>query len=249
MNAEEALVIRSTNYGENNKIITLLTKQKGKVGVMAKGAKKPRSQLSAGSQLLTHGHFLYQKGKGLGTLYQADSIESFRYIKSDITVMAHAAYMIDMIDKLIEDNRPSPALFSWLIKLLELLEDKRPPQVIRLIFDLRMLGIAGIQPELDQCVSCGGREGPFSFSFSLGGLLCRQCRHRDPNSVALPDPVTRLFYVFKKIDPNQIGSISLKPETITLMSDIVDAYYDQYLGLNLKTKRFLKQLEKLDEDP
>lgn len=247
MHAEEALVIRATNYGESNKILTLLTKEKGKIGVMARGAKKPKSSLSSGSQLLTHGHFLYQKGKGLGTLYQADSIDVFRYIKSDITVMAHAAYMINMVDRLTEENQPSPALFNWLLKLLELLEDQRPPRVLRLIFDLRMLGLAGIQPELEHCVSCGGREGPFSFSFALGGLLCHACKRHDPTSLLLPDAVTRLFYLFKKIDPNQIGSISLKPETVAFMQQILDAYYDQYLGLNLKTKQFLDQVDKLDE--
>ncbi|WEG14242.1 DNA repair protein RecO [Pullulanibacillus sp. KACC 23026] len=246
MNSDEALVIRSTNYGETNKIITLLTKEKGKIGVMARGAKRPKSPLHSGSQLLTHGLYLYQKSRGLGTLYQADSIEGFRYIKSDLVAMAHAAYIIEMVDKLVEENQPSPSLFSFILKLLELLEDKRPPQVLRLIFDLRMLGLAGIQPELSSCAACGGRSGPYSFSFSTGGLLCTECRNQDPTAVPLPDPVTRLFYLFQKIDPNKIGDISLKPETVQLMSAILDQYFDQYSGLRLKSKQFLKQLDKLD---
>ncbi len=239
-------MIRSTNYGESNKILTLLTKEKGKIGVMARGAKKPRSKLASGSQLLTHGQYLYQKGKGLGSLYQADPIELFRYIKSDITVMAYAVYMIDMVDKLTEEGQPLPTLFSWLLKLLELLEEKRAPKVLRIIFDLRMLKLAGIQPELEGCVSCGGQDGPFSFSIGLGGLVCANCRHQDSHAYPLPNSVTRLFYLFQKIDPNQIGEITLKEETVQLMTKMIDEYLEHYSGLNLKSKRFIDQIEKLE---
>lgn len=246
MNSDEAIVLRSINYGESNKIITLLTKERGKIGVMARGAKKPRSPLHSGSQLLTHGHYLFQKNKGLGTLYQAETIEGFRYIKSDLVAMSHAAYMLEMVDKLIEENLPSPSLFNWLLKLFELIEEKRPPEVVKLVFELRMLHFAGIQPELNGCASCGSQHGPFSFSFGLGGLLCSECKGQDLAAVPLPDPVTRLFYLFQKIDPNQIGNITLKQETIQLMTHILDHYFEQYSGLRLKTKQFLKQLDQLD---
>jgi DNA repair protein RecO (recombination protein O) len=242
----EALVIRSTTYGESNKIITLYSKEMGKVGVMARGAKKPKSKLGPGSQLFTHGHYLYQKGRGLGTLYQGEAIETFRYIKSDLKSMAYAAYMVDMVDKLTEEAQPYPSLFEWLLKLLELLEEKRPPEVLRLIFDIRMLGLAGIAPELDQCASCGGKEAPFFFSIAFGGFLCHQCSRKDERSVGLPNPVSRLFHLFKRLDPNKIGEISIKPETIKLMTNLLDAYFDHYSGLRLKTKQFLDQLGKMD---
>lgn len=242
----EALVIRSTTYGESNKIITLYSKEMGKVGVMARGAKKPKSKLGPGSQLLTHGHYLYQKGRGLGTLYQGEAIETFRYIKSDLKAMAYAAYMVDMVDKLTEEGEPFPSLYEWLLKLLELLEEKRSPEVLRLIFDIRMLGLAGIAPELDQCASCGGMDAPFSFSLAYGGFLCHHCSKKDERSVALPNAVARLFHLFKRLDPNQIGDISIKPETIKLMRGLLDAYFDHYSGLRLKTKQFLDQLDKME---
>ena len=74
----EGIVIRSTNYGETNKIVTLYTKEFGKIGVMARGAKKPNSRFSAVTQMFHYGTYLFQGSRGLGQLQQAETIESFR---------------------------------------------------------------------------------------------------------------------------------------------------------------------------
>ena len=80
----EGIVIRTTDYGETNKIVTIYSREFGKVSAMARGAKKPKSRLAAISQLMTHGHFLIQMGSGLGTLQQGEIISSMKEIREDI---------------------------------------------------------------------------------------------------------------------------------------------------------------------
>ncbi|MGE0992705.1 DNA repair protein RecO, partial [Bacillus sp. GMa5/2] len=72
----EGIVIRTTDYGETNKIVTIFSRELGKISAMARGAKKPKSRLASVSQLMTHGHFLIQMGSGLGTLQQGEIIST-----------------------------------------------------------------------------------------------------------------------------------------------------------------------------
>lgn len=77
----EGIILRTTDYGETNKIVTILTREWGKYGVMANGAKKPKSRLSAITQPFTYGYFLVQRGSGMGSLQQGEIISSLRSLK------------------------------------------------------------------------------------------------------------------------------------------------------------------------
>lgn len=93
----EGIVIRTIPYGESNKIVTLLTQEAGKITVMARGAKKPRSKLAAVTQPFTLGSFLIRKGRGMGTLSQGEQIESMRFIREDLEATSYASYILSLI--------------------------------------------------------------------------------------------------------------------------------------------------------
>ncbi|TCP32352.1 DNA replication and repair protein RecO [Scopulibacillus darangshiensis] len=247
MEKAEGIVIKTINYGETNKIITVFTKEHGKVGLMARGAKKTKSRLSAASQLLFFGQFLYQKSKGLGTLYQGETIEPLRNIKADIFKMAYAAYIVEVIDKLTEQNVRNPFLYDLLIRILTYIEEGVDPEVLTLIFDVKMMGPAGIEARFDGCVHCGEETGPFSFSVDRGGYLCKRCAHTDEHALPMSAAAARLLRLFKHIDISRLGKINLKPETVKEMKRIMTVYYDQYSGLHLKSKRFLDQMASFEQ--
>ncbi|GGE47103.1 DNA repair protein RecO [Pullulanibacillus camelliae] len=242
----EGIVIHTTDYGETNKIVTLYTKELGKVGVMARGAKKPRSKLSAGSQFLTYGLYLFTKGKGLGTLQQADPIDPFRYIKADIEKMAYASYIVDVIHKLSDKDVHFAAIYQWVYHLLKYMDEGLDPQVLTFIYEIKMLPVLGIEAEVDRCVRCGQAEEGVAFSVSQGGILCQRCHSSDPNALPLSSTSAKLLRMFKHIQVDRIGKIALKEETKQQIKTVIDAYYEAYSGLNLKTKRFIDQLQGLD---
>jgi len=107
----EGIVIRTTDYGETNKIITIFTREWGKIGVMARGAKKPNSRLSSVTQLFTHGYFLVQRGSGLGSLQQGEIATSLRSIGEDIFLTAYASYIVELTDKCTDEKKTKPFSF------------------------------------------------------------------------------------------------------------------------------------------
>lgn len=106
----EGIVIRSVDYGESSKVVTLFTRENGKLGVMARGAKKTKSRLAAVSQLFSHGYFLCKAGPGAGMpdLSQGDILDSFRDMRQSLTATAYAAYIAELLDRLTHEREPNP---------------------------------------------------------------------------------------------------------------------------------------------
>ncbi|MBM7645792.1 DNA repair protein RecO (recombination protein O) [Scopulibacillus daqui] len=248
MEKAEGIIIKTINYGETNKVITLFTREHGKIGLMARGAKKAKSKLAAASQLLMYGQFLFKRGKGLGVLYQGEPILSFRSLKTDLNKMAYAAYIVEMLDKLTDSNIKNPYLFELLLQILSYIDEGVDPDVLTRIFEVKMLKTAGIEPELNACVHCGSNDGPFSFSMSSGGLICRRCSRNDQYVMPISQTSVKLLRLFKYFDLKRLGEVNLKKETKDELKHILSAYYDHYSGLNLKSKRFLDQLDAFEKN-
>lgn len=244
----EGIVIRTTDYGETNKVVTLYTREWGKVGVMARGAKKPNSRLSAVTQLFTYGYFLIQKGSGLGSLQQGELISSLRAIREDIFLTAYASYIVELTDKATADEKkPNPFLFELLYQTLTLMNDGYDTDIITNIYEMKMLDLFGLHPCLNQCSVCGSTDGQFSFSIREGGFICHRCLDKDPYHLKISQAAVKLLRIFYYFDLARLGSIDVKPETKVELKKIISAYYDEYSGLHLKTKKFLKQMDKMKD--
>jgi DNA repair protein RecO (recombination protein O) len=239
----EGIVIRTTDYGETNKIVTLYTREFGKVGVMARGAKKPNSRLSAVTQLFTYGQYLFQSGTGLGSLQQGEMISSMRAIREDIFLTAHASYIVDLTDKVTEDRKSNPFLFELLFQTLNYMNEGYDMEILKNIYEMKMLNVQGLYPILDKCANCGSTEGEFNFSIREGGLLCHRCFELDPYRIKIGSGTVRLLRLFYLLDLHRLGNISVKPETKAELKKVISSYYDEYSGLYLKTRRFLDQMD------
>jgi DNA repair protein RecO (recombination protein O) len=239
----EGIVIRTTDYGETNKIVTIYTREWGKIGVMARGAKKPKSRLSSVTQLFTHGYFLTQRGTGLGSVQQGEIITSFRSIGEDIFLTAYASYIVELTDKCTEDKKPNPFHFELLFQTLNYLNEGYDPDVLLYIYEMKMLNVMGLYPILNQCSVCGSTDGHFSFSIREGGFICHRCLEKDPYHFKLSPATVKLLRLFYYFDLSRLGNISVKEETKTELKTVITAYYEEYSGLHLKTKKFLNSMD------
>ncbi|MGG1573591.1 DNA repair protein RecO [Fictibacillus sp. NRS-1165] len=242
----EGIVIRKVDYGETNVILTLFTRENGKIGVMARGAKKPKSRLSSVAQLFTYGHFVFQQSRGLGSLSQGEIIDSFRGIKEDLFKTAYCAYMVEFLGKVTEEKTPQPYLFEHLWQSFNLINDGADPEVITFIFEMKMLQQAGIGPQVNHCANCGRTEGEFAFSIREGGFLCDRCHPMDPNLIPLTQATARLLRLFYHFDLNRLGNISLKKQTKDEIRFVLSTYINEYSGLYFKSKKFIDQLNKFE---
>lgn len=241
----QGIVIRNQDYGETHKLVTIFSKELGKITAIARGAKKTRSRMSSVTQLFTQGEYLIYLSKGLSTLQQGQIINSYRHIGEDIEKTAYAAYIIELTDKLTDDKERDPFIYDQLVLTLQWINDETDFLVPVMMYELKLFRKGGFSPVLDKCVRCSSVEFPFAFSIEEGGLLCNRCRYLDNNAVGLGDSFVKLINTLQKVGLERVGNISIKRENVRLLRNLLDEYYDKYGGFLLKSKRFLAQIDLL----
>ncbi|MFC4778512.1 DNA repair protein RecO [Paenibacillus sp. GCM10023252] len=240
----EGIVIRSMDYGEGNKIVTLLTKGNGKVGVLIRGAKKLKSRHSSLAQPFTYGEFVFFRNSGLGTLNHGEILESHHKLREGLDLAAYASYAAELTDRALQEDEAGSFVFEQLKACLAGLAEGKDAQIVVHVYEMRILETAGYGVQLDECVSCGSAQGPFKLSPAAGGILCTRCYHRDPAALAMSDGAFKLLRLFSRMDLRRLGSIQVKTETKAELKLLIRRLMDMHLGLQLKSRQFLDQLDK-----
>ncbi|HBI03700.1 MAG TPA: DNA repair protein RecO [Paenibacillaceae bacterium] len=244
----EGIVLRATDYGESNKILTVFTRNSGKVSMMARGAKKSKSRFTAVSQLFSHGYFLYHGGSGMVTLQQGDLIRSFRGIREDLIKTAYAVYLVEFLDKMMSDEDISSYLFDTLLTALNWMDQDKDVEMVTRLFELKLLQIHGYRPRFEGCVHCGKNDPPFFMSIMEGGFVCQSCAsyRQDSSFIAVGPGAVKILRLFQEIHMNQVGNIQVKPETKEQLRKVMFSFIDEYTHVTLKSRRFLEQLDLLN---
>lgn len=239
-------MLRATDYGETNKIVTLLTSKYGKLAVMAKGANKPKSRLAAVAQPFCHGDWLYYGGSaGMPSVSQADVINSFRGIREDIYQSAYAACMAELTDRVVLEREPFAGVFPLLLRMFEALNQGKDGEVLLRLFEVKMMYAAGIQPDLYHCANCGRAiSESVRFSVRHAGPLCQDCHESDPHAVWMKPAAFKLLKLFQQIDAGRLGTINVHADVKQQLDKITRNYLEEHGGFYLKSRRFLDQLDK-----
>ncbi|WP_405157608.1 DNA repair protein RecO [Paenibacillus sp. FSL H8-0283] len=242
----EGIVIRSMDYGEGNKIITLCTESGGKVGVLVRGAKKPKSRHAALVQPFTYGQYVYFRNTGLGTLNAGEIVESYHELREDLIKASYASYACELLDRVLQDEETGTFWFKQLKACLQALKEEKDPVVITSLYEMKILQASGYGPQFDECISCN-QERPNEQLFispRLGGVLCRACKHFDPPAMSVSPKALKLLRLFAQLDLQRLGNISVSESTRDEIKKLMRAFMDHQLGLNLKSRSFLDQMEK-----
>lgn len=239
------IIIRTQDYGETHKLVTIISKKIGKFTALARGAKKSKSRMAAVTQPFIYAQFFVYVNSGLSTIQQGEMIDSFRAIREDIIKTAYTAYITELTDKLMDSQNPDIYLFDQLYETMRWIEENEEADIPLMMYELKLYNKGGFAPTVDKCANCGSKEAPFSFSIAEGGLLCRRCMNIDMQAISLPSAAVKLLHVFSNVPLERVGTISVKPENKDMLRKILDAYYDQYGGYYLKSRKFLNQLDLL----
>lgn len=233
----EGIVIGDTNYSESSKILNILTKEYGIIGVMSKGCRKVKSNLRTVSNKLTYGYFnVYYKENGLSTLISVDLKRYFKSIMTDIIKISYATYLIELTNQTYKQN-PNEDIYNLLIDGLNKLEDGFDPLIITNIIELKYLDYLGIGINVDGCNICGNQTEIITLSSKSGGFVCKNCYTNEKLVSEKAIKVIRMFYY---VDISKISKLDLSIQTTKEISEFLDEYYDLYSGLYLKSKNFLK---------
>ncbi len=189
----EGIILRSRTFGEADKILTILTKDRGKIEAVARGARRPRNRLVGASQQFSYLRVLVFEGKSIPQLSQAEIIRSFSILRDDLVKMAYAAWWAEVIDVFLPWAEVNEEVFRFLLAGLLVLEKAEEPALLSCAFELRLLKYFGFQPALEVCARCSRPVGQAVAGFSVeeGGVICPHC-HQEQAVKLLPLSVASL---------------------------------------------------------
>jgi len=238
----EGIVLSETNYSESSKILNVFTKEYGLIGIMSKGCRSMKSKLRGVSRKLLYGTFhIYHKEKGLSTLIGVDVINSYSKIVMDLEKISYASFILELTNQVVKEN-DDEEIFNLITSTLQKIEEGFNPLILTNILELKLLDYLGVSPSLDACSICGSTKDIITVSSLHGGYICRNCHQND---TLVSDKTVKMIRLFYYVDISNITKLEVNDKIIKEINEFLDDYYDRYTGIYLKSKKFIKELNKL----
>ena len=240
----QGIVLRVTDYNDRDALLTLLTRDQGKLTVKARGLRRKNSPLIAPCQLLAYGEFTLFEYRGQYTVNEAHSIELFTPLRRDLTKLSLGTYFAQAAEVLSQEDYPSPELLSLLLNCLFALSKLDLPEMqVKAVFELRAACLSGYTPDLFGCHVCGNQD-PRRFDLSAGQLECQNCRSADSSGIRLPvtPAVLEAMRYICLCDPKKLFSFQLGPDGMEKLSALTEAYLTTQLERGFSTLDFYKSL-------
>lgn len=193
-----AIVLRTVEFSETSLVVTLFTEDFGRIGVVAKGARRPKSPFEAALDLLSICRvvFIHKSSGGLDLLTEARLERRFRAAGRNLPALYGAYYVAELLRELTDEHDPHPQLFRVAHEALVALDENHDVAACVLHFELSALRLLGHLPSLDKCASCGKdvQRGPrMAFGLLAGGVLCAMCRPRQRQVASVSGEVIQLM--------------------------------------------------------
>lgn len=235
------MILYNRNFREDDKLVKIFTEQAGKRMFFVKHA--VNSKLSPVIQPLTIANLLMKiNDEGLSYIQDYQDVQSFNRINNDLFIMSYATYVAALADASIHDNQPDAALFAFLEKTLELMNQGLDYEILTNIFEIQILSRFGVSLNFHECVFCHRTGMPFDFSFKWNGLLCPEHYYQDERRSHLHPNIPFLLNQFQSVEFETLETISLNKEIKQQLRHIIDQLYDEYVGIHLKSKKFIDSL-------
>lgn len=241
----EGIVLYQRKYKERDFLVKIFLKNYGKLMFYVRGSKNPNFPMKQFIQPFTHATYIVDiKKSGLSFIRDAKFVEPFINVQQDIFRNAYATYICGLIDASMEDRKDATPLFNQLYYGLRGINQGLDAEVIMNTFEVKLLYYFGVLPELNACTVCGNIQGPFDYSSKYGGVICSNHFQLDPHRLHA-DP-RALYYLsqFLTINLASIEEISINEETKKGIREVLDYLYEEYVGVHLKSKDFIKQMKK-----
>jgi DNA repair protein RecO (recombination protein O) len=240
----EALVLAAADFAEADRIVTLFTREQGKVRAVARHAK--RSVRRFGGALETFARLRVQLvlKEGLCSLRLADIISVFPAIRGELAKIGHAGYACEVVDRLLPEALSNPRLYRLLVSYLEHLEAFPPTQDGRRFFEVNLLNILGYRLPLENCVRCGAglAAGPGPALFTAAGeLLCGRC-----GGGGRPVGAETLLLLRRSMETGRFGAVRFPPEALSEAGAVLDAAIGSHLVRPLNSLLFLREVPGAD---
>lgn len=242
----QAVILKRMDLGEADRIVTLYSRDVGKIRAVAKGVRRTTSRSAGHLEPFTLSDVMFAVGRELDIISQADTLESFRTIREDLVLTTHAYYLAEVVDLLTEDRMENRAVFNTLVEGLRDLGATADVRLVLVLFHLRLLEALGYRPELRECVACRATIQPDRNQFSplLGGVLCPGCGPAEPTARAIGTPALKVLRFLQQTDGQRAVSVpqQVSRETEALLRD----YAEHIIERRLRSPALIARVQEAD---
>ncbi|MGN1306081.1 MAG: DNA repair protein RecO [Faecousia sp.] len=240
----EGIILRETEYKDADKLLTVLTREHGKLTLRARGVKSGRSRSKAACQFLTYSEFTVSEKQGKYTITEAVVKEMFPELREDIELLYLASYFAQVTDAVAQEEDASPELLSLLLNALYALAKlEKPQKLVKAVFELRLACIAGFLPDLRGCAVCGN-PNPNRFNVTQGILQCAECRNDATDGIRMPvseGSLAAMRYI-ASADPKRLFAFTLSDGALQELNGLTESYLTMRLERGFFTLDLYKSL-------
>ncbi len=241
----DAIVLHRLDYGEADRILTLLTREHGKLAAIAKGSRRARARSGSGLDLFTRWQMMLAKGRNLDVVAQSERRGDTRNISGDLRRTAYACLVAEVTDKVLEDRHPVDEVFELVAITFDRLNaPERAARADTAWFLMRILDLLGYQPQLTDCAGCNEAlpEAAAWFSPLLGGLLCRKCGAHDQAGSPISVNGLKVLRVMAAGDGALYDRLRLSADLFNEIEPALEAQLEYHLDRHLKSIEFIRTI-------
>lgn len=239
------LVIRSVDYKESDKILTVLTDTAGKLTVTARGARRKGSRLTGAGTLFAYSEMTLFENRGRYTLDEANTLELFPGLGRDIEKMAAASYFAEVLGtEAEEDRRTEPDVLRLALNCLYALsEGMHGIKKTKAAFELRYMAQSGYMPQLGRCRVCGGEPRDARLELASGTVVCASCAEPGSYSLPLSGAALAAARYIVSCELKRLLSFSLPESELDILAYACEKYLLSKMERRFKTLEFYRTLE------
>ncbi|MCL2860300.1 MAG: DNA repair protein RecO [Oscillospiraceae bacterium] len=227
----KGIVIQESISSDYDKMLTMLTPGLGKINVSAKGARRPKSMLLAGSQFLCFGEYILYKGSDIYSMNSCEVIEVFYNIRVDLDKLEYASNITKIILQVTTENENTYRTLQLYLNTLHIIsETNRNLSLVLSIFKLRLLKILGFCPNIQGCAICQKKEELTNFSIKNNGFECNDCSKQDKSSIKISEPTKIAIQYIMLADPKKIYSFTVSDESIKELAVVSKVYFEEKIN-------------------
>lgn len=242
----EAIVLHARDFAEHDRIVSLYSREFGRIQGIAKNAKRSRKRFGGALEPFSHvnSFVTIKENQGLVRLERCDILRVFPELALDMQKLLFGTYFLELVYRLCPERQRSPAVFSLLLGFITRLAERACRQDLVQLYVLRFFELLGYQPQFSACVRC--REvfvidRPYVFSVSGGGIVCPACRSRQADGLPLSAGTIRVFQQAQHMALEKLDRIHLSPEARAEGTRILEGFLEYHIGTKIRSLQVIEQ--------
>ncbi len=246
----EVVILRRQNFGEADRLLTVFSKDRGKLRVIAKGVRRPRSRKAGHLEPFTRVQLMLARGRELDIITQAEAMDPYSRICEDLLRLGQAAYVVELLDAFTIDRDENSALYRLLVNTLERLSAGADPEIVLRYYELRLLEVSGYRPELFRCLGCGEEVHPEDqfFSPQEGGVICKHCGQERMGVRRMSLNALKVLRYYQRNTFAYVSSVHIRAQTHEELRALMEEYLSYILERKLNSPGFLRRVRGLMRD-